>query len=73
MPAATREGPPTNYRNRVLGLLSLVDRYGSYNVPFFPMAALLLIGAWLWLKVDPNRPVWTTGPVPALAHVPRVT
>ena len=30
----------------------LVDRYGSYNVPFIPMAALLLIGAWLWLKVD---------------------
>jgi ACS family glucarate transporter-like MFS transporter len=31
----------------------LVARYGSYNVPFIPMAALLLIGAWLWLKVDP--------------------
>ena len=31
----------------------LVGRYGSYNVPFIPMAALLLIGAWLWLKVDP--------------------
>jgi MFS transporter, ACS family, glucarate transporter len=31
----------------------LVERYGSYNVPFIPMAALLLIGAWLWLKVDP--------------------
>jgi len=31
----------------------LVARYGSYNVPFIPMAALLLIGAGLWLKVDP--------------------
>ncbi len=31
----------------------LVDRFGSYNVPFIPMAALLAIGAWLWLKVDP--------------------
>jgi ACS family glucarate transporter-like MFS transporter len=31
----------------------LVDRYGSYNAPFIPMAALLLIGVWLWLKVDP--------------------
>ena len=33
----------------------LVDRYGSYNLPFIPMTALLLIGAWLWLKVDPAK------------------
>jgi ACS family glucarate transporter-like MFS transporter len=33
----------------------LVERYGSYNTPFIPMAALLLLGAWLWLKVDPTR------------------
>ena len=33
----------------------LVERYGSYNVPFIPMAALLLFGAWLWLKIDPTR------------------
>jgi MFS transporter, ACS family, glucarate transporter len=46
----------------------LVDRSGSYTVPFFPMAAFLLIGAWLWLKVDPNRPVWTAATVPALAE-----
>jgi ACS family glucarate transporter-like MFS transporter len=31
----------------------LVGRYGSYNAPFIPMAALLLLGAWLWLKLDP--------------------
>ena len=31
----------------------LVDRYSSYSVPFIPMAGLLVIGAWLWLKVDP--------------------
>ncbi len=31
----------------------LADRYGSYDVPFIPMAALLFIGIWLWLKVDP--------------------
>jgi ACS family glucarate transporter-like MFS transporter len=31
----------------------LVDRYGNYDLPFVPMAALLLTGAWLWLKVDP--------------------
>ena len=33
----------------------LVGRYGSYNAPFIPMAALLLIGAWLWLNVDPTQ------------------
>ena len=33
----------------------LVDRYGSYDVPFIPMAALLLIGCWLWTKVDPTQ------------------
>lgn len=33
----------------------LVARYGSYNAPFLPMAALLLIGACLWLKLDPTQ------------------
>jgi ACS family glucarate transporter-like MFS transporter len=33
----------------------LVGRFGSYNVPFIPMAALLLLGAWLWLKIDPSE------------------
>ena len=51
----------------------LVDRYGSYNVPFIPMAALLLLGAWIWLKVDPTQPVWTSEPVAELAHLPSVT
>jgi MFS transporter, ACS family, glucarate transporter len=35
----------------------LVDRYGSYTLPFIPMALLLLLGAALWLKVDPTRPL----------------
>jgi MFS family permease len=33
----------------------LVDRYGSYDVPFTAMAALLTAGALLWLKVDPTE------------------
>ncbi len=33
----------------------LVDRFGNYNLPFIPMAAMLLIAAWLWLKVDPTE------------------
>jgi predicted MFS family arabinose efflux permease len=32
----------------------LLGHYGSYDLPFFPMAALLLFGAWLWLQVDPT-------------------
>lgn len=33
----------------------LVEHYGSYDLPFWPMAALLLLGALLWLKVDPTK------------------
>ncbi len=33
----------------------LVDRYGNYNLPFVPMAALLVTGCYLWLKVDPSE------------------
>jgi len=35
----------------------LVDRYGSYNAPFIPMTGLLIVGAWLWVKVDPAKPL----------------
>jgi predicted MFS family arabinose efflux permease len=31
----------------------LAGRYSNYDLPFIPMAAFLLVGAWLWLKVDP--------------------
>ena len=30
----------------------IVSRFGSYDAPFVPMAALLFLGALLWLKVD---------------------
>jgi predicted MFS family arabinose efflux permease len=33
----------------------LVDRFHSYNAPFIPMAALLIIGALCWLKIDASR------------------
>jgi MFS family permease len=45
----------------------LVDHYGSYNLPFIPMAALLLIGAWLWLKVDPTQHLSSGAQTPAVA------
>jgi predicted MFS family arabinose efflux permease len=30
----------------------IVDRTGSYDAPFVPMAALLILGALLWFRVD---------------------
>jgi sugar phosphate permease len=35
----------------------VVDRWGNYDLPFVPMAVLLAIGAWLWTRVDPTRPL----------------
>jgi predicted MFS family arabinose efflux permease len=45
----------------------LVARFGSYNAPFIPMAALLLAGAFLWLKVDPTQRL-----VPGVRRVTRM-
>lgn len=48
----------------------IVDRSGSYDAPFVPMAALLLIGATLWLRIDASEKVGDIGaplvPVPAM-------
>ena len=33
----------------------IVDRSGSYDAPFIPMAVLLLVGAMLWVKVDASQ------------------
>ena len=33
----------------------LVNRYGNYDLPFIPMAVLLVIAAFLWLKIDATR------------------
>jgi MFS transporter, ACS family, glucarate transporter len=35
----------------------IVDRTGSYDAPFIPMAVLLLVGAGLWVNVDASREV----------------
>ena len=31
----------------------MVGYFGNYNAPFVPMVAMLCLGTWLWLKVDP--------------------
>jgi MFS transporter, ACS family, glucarate transporter len=47
-----------NMSASVGGLLSsvaygyIVDRFGSYDAPFVPMAILLCVGALLWFKID---------------------
>jgi MFS transporter, ACS family, glucarate transporter len=28
---------------------------GSYNAPLIPMTAALVVGTWLWLRIDPTR------------------
>ena len=35
----------------------IVERFGSYDAPFVPMAALLGVGALLWLRIDASRPI----------------
>jgi hypothetical protein len=51
----------------------LVALTGSYNVAFLPMAVLLLLGTWLWFRIDPTEPLTaaaaTTGQAASLtAH-----
>ncbi len=44
----------------------IVARSGSYDAPFIPMAALLLVGAALWLNVDASREVSDDSPAPLI-------
>ena len=54
-----------NTSAQVGGLLSsvaygyIVDRFHSYDAPFGPMAALLGLGALLWLKIDASKELST--------------
>ena len=33
----------------------IVERFGNYDAPFVPMAALLFVGAVLWLRIDASQ------------------
>jgi MFS family permease len=37
----------------------IVERFGSYDAPFIPMAVVLFVGALLWLRVDASEPLNT--------------
>ncbi len=62
-----------NTSAQVGGLISaiaygyIVDRFGSYDAPFVPMAILLFVGAVLWFKVDASTEL---SPEPSAATVP---
>jgi len=43
----------------------IVERFGSYDAPFLPMAGVLFLGALLWLKVDASAELSTEPRVPA--------
>ena len=55
-----------NTSSQVGGLLSsvaygyIVSRFGSYDAPFVPMAALLFLGALLWFKIDASEKLTAT-------------
>jgi ACS family glucarate transporter-like MFS transporter len=45
----------------------IVGHFGNYNLPFLPMAVFLVLGTFLWLKIDPTEhlsPVLQLSPVP---------
>jgi predicted MFS family arabinose efflux permease len=46
----------------------LVARTGSYNVAFIPMAALLLLGTFLWYRIDPTVPLTAPAVLTILAE-----
>ncbi|MGA8011700.1 MAG: MFS transporter [Candidatus Acidiferrales bacterium] len=50
----------------------LVGRFGSYDLPFIPMAALLVIGCFLWLEVDPNKRLLQEGQTVAITAIATV-
>lgn len=39
----------------------IVKATGSYDLPLIPMAAMTVISALLWLKIDPTKPLDNTG------------
>jgi len=52
-----------NTSSQVGGLVSsvaygyIVTRFGSYDAPFVPMAAVLFLGALLWFKIDASQAI----------------
>jgi predicted MFS family arabinose efflux permease len=45
----------------------IVERFGTYDAPFVPMAAFLFVGALLWFRVDASKEVSAEPATVALA------
>jgi MFS transporter, ACS family, glucarate transporter len=53
----------------------IVTRFGSYDAPFVPMAALLFVGTLLWFRIDASREITVPQPdtsLPAAATSPLI-
>jgi len=53
----------------------IVTRFGSYDAPFVPMAALLFVGTLLWFRIDASREITLPQPdtsLPAAATSPLI-
>jgi ACS family glucarate transporter-like MFS transporter len=33
----------------------IIEHFGNYDAPFVPMAAVLFVGAMLWLRIDASK------------------
>ena len=42
----------------------LVDRFGNYDLPFYPMGILLILATILWLKIDPTKQLIPSSQMP---------
>ena len=50
----------------------IVERFGSYDAPFVPMAGLLFLGALLWFRVDASKEISAEPLVGAVVPAPAV-
>jgi predicted MFS family arabinose efflux permease len=44
----------------------IVEHFGNYDAPFVPMAALLFVGALLWLRIDASQALHAESQAPPL-------
>jgi nitrate/nitrite transporter NarK len=48
----------------------LVGRFGDYNIPLFVIAAMVLLSALLFWRIDPTRPLVPAADRPTVAEEP---
>lgn len=51
----------------------ILEKWGSWTIPFYVAAGFLAVGVLMWFFVDPRRPifeVWPSATAPSSAHAP---